>query len=78
MTMSRALWWSDEGARFLTSEVPLQGSFHFAWVLDGHAEERQRGVTIDVGVTDFCTANRRVQARPYRPLSAPRGSLLRP
>uniref|UniRef100_A0A7S4H849 Tr-type G domain-containing protein n=2 Tax=Guillardia theta TaxID=55529 RepID=A0A7S4H849_GUITH len=38
-----------------------KGSFAFAWVLDGHAEERERGVTIDVGVTHFKTEHRHVQ-----------------
>jgi len=38
-----------------------KGSFAFAWVLDGHAEERERGVTIDVGVTHFKTDHRHVQ-----------------
>ena len=27
-----------------------KASFAYAWVLDAHAEERARGVTIDVGV----------------------------
>lgn len=35
-------------------------SFHFAWVLDGGDEERQRGVTIDVGCGYFSTENRAV------------------
>lgn len=35
-------------------------SFHFAWVLDSDAEERQRGVTIDVGCRNFSTASRDV------------------
>jgi elongation factor 1 alpha-like protein len=43
------------------SQESGKASFHFAWVLDGHAEERERGVTIDVGVTDFVTKHRRVQ-----------------
>lgn len=32
-----------------------KSSFHFAWVLDEHAEERERGVTIDVSVNSFQT-----------------------
>ena len=36
-------------------------SFAFAWLMDGHAEERERGVTIDVGVKHVKTENRRVQ-----------------
>ena len=35
-------------------------SFHFAWVLDAGDEERQRGVTIDVGCGFFSTDNRAV------------------
>jgi elongation factor 1 alpha-like protein len=38
-----------------------KGSFAFAWLLDGHSEERERGVTIDVGVNTFATENRRIQ-----------------
>jgi signal recognition particle receptor subunit beta len=37
-----------------------KASFKFAWVLDEHAEERSRGVTIDVGMRRFETAHRRV------------------
>mmetsp|Transcript_605 Transcript_605/g.2161 ORF Transcript_605/g.2161 Transcript_605/m.2161 type:complete len:708 (-) Transcript_605:3058-5181(-) len=37
-----------------------KGSFAFAWVLDEHEEERNRGVTIDVGVRHFDTKNRHV------------------
>ena len=33
-------------------------SFHFAWVLDAGNEERQRGVTIDVGCSHFSTPNK--------------------
>jgi elongation factor 1 alpha-like protein len=35
-------------------------SFHFAWVLDAGSEERQRGVTIDVGCSHFATPNREI------------------
>eukprot|EP00741_Cyanophora_paradoxa_P025566 tig00000383_g24671.t1 len=35
-------------------------SFRYAWVLDEHAEERARGVTIDVGITFFETPHRKV------------------
>ncbi|OMJ85259.1 hypothetical protein SteCoe_13497 [Stentor coeruleus] len=35
-------------------------SFHFAWVLDAGTEERQRGVTIDVGCGHFTTNNREI------------------
>ena len=35
-------------------------SFHFAWVLDAGSEERQRGVTIDVGFGHFTTAHREI------------------
>jgi elongation factor 1 alpha-like protein len=38
-----------------------KGSFAFAWLLDGHEEERERGVTIDVGVKHVKTQNRRLQ-----------------
>jgi len=37
-----------------------KGSFSFAWVLDGHEEERERGITVDVAVTHFSTPNREV------------------
>jgi len=37
------------------SEVIGKGSFSFAWVLDQHGEERERGVTIDVAVSSFET-----------------------
>ncbi|EGG21453.1 Hsp70 subfamily B suppressor 1 [Cavenderia fasciculata] len=37
-----------------------KGSFHFAWVLDEHTEERERGVTMDVCVRYFETKHRRV------------------
>lgn len=32
-----------------------KGSFAFAWVLDAHEEERERGITMDVAVTNFQT-----------------------
>lgn len=35
-----------------------KSSFHFAWVLDEHAEERERGVTIDVSVSSFQTKSK--------------------
>eukprot|EP01083_Nonionella_stella_P073223 197817_1 len=37
-----------------------KASFAFAWVMDAHAEERERGVTVDVGVQHFETEHRRV------------------
>jgi len=37
-----------------------KASFKYAWVLDEHAEERSRGVTIDVGIKRFETPHRRV------------------
>eukprot|EP00466_Bigelowiella_natans_P018041 jgi/Bigna1/40734/e_gw1.45.51.1 len=37
-----------------------KGSFSFAWVLDGHQEERERGITVDVATTHFSTKNREV------------------
>jgi len=37
-----------------------KGSFSFAWVLDEHGEERQRGVTIDVAVSSFQTATKEI------------------
>mmetsp|Transcript_8496 Transcript_8496/g.27013 ORF Transcript_8496/g.27013 Transcript_8496/m.27013 type:complete len:672 (-) Transcript_8496:71-2086(-) len=37
-----------------------KGSFAFAWVLDEHEDERKRGVTVEVGVKYFETANRTV------------------
>ena len=37
-----------------------KASFKYAWVMDEHAEERERGVTIDVGVKRFETKQRRV------------------
>ena len=38
-----------------------KASFALAWLLDGHAEERERGVTIDVGVKHVTTEKRRLQ-----------------
>jgi elongation factor 1 alpha-like protein len=35
-------------------------SFHFAWVLDEHQEERSRGITVDVGVNYFTTTKKYV------------------
>jgi elongation factor 1 alpha-like protein len=35
-----------------------KGSFLYAWVLDATDDERSRGVTIDVGVSQFKTPNR--------------------
>ncbi|KAJ4462161.1 putative Eukaryotic peptide chain release factor GTP-binding subunit ERF3A [Paratrimastix pyriformis] len=37
-----------------------KGSFAYAWVMDSHAEERERGVTMDVSTAFFETANKRV------------------
>jgi hypothetical protein len=37
-----------------------KSSFKFAWVLDEHEEERDRGVTINVGVTAFSTEHKSV------------------
>jgi translation elongation factor EF-1alpha len=39
----------------------IHRSFSFAWLLDGTAEERERGVTIDVGVKHVMTEKRRLQ-----------------
>jgi elongation factor 1 alpha-like protein len=36
-----------------------KGSFAFAWVLDATEEERNRGVTIDVAVTNFETNSKK-------------------
>jgi len=36
-----------------------KSSFAYAWVLDGHAAERERGVTIDVSVNYFETKSKR-------------------
>eukprot|EP00468_Gymnochlora_sp_CCMP2014_P001019 CAMPEP_0167740036 /NCGR_PEP_ID=MMETSP0110_2-20121227/53_1 /TAXON_ID=629695 /ORGANISM="Gymnochlora sp., Strain CCMP2014" /LENGTH=663 /DNA_ID=CAMNT_0007623883 /DNA_START=95 /DNA_END=2083 /DNA_ORIENTATION=- len=35
-------------------------SFKYAWVLDGHEEERKLGITVDVGVSHFLTSERSV------------------
>ncbi|XP_022088685.1 HBS1-like protein isoform X2 [Acanthaster planci] len=35
-----------------------KASFAYAWVLDETGEERQRGITMDVGLTNFETSNR--------------------
>ena len=35
-----------------------KGSFLYAWVLDATEDERARGVTIDVGVSQFETKSR--------------------
>ncbi|KAI8896656.1 hypothetical protein BC833DRAFT_541144 [Globomyces pollinis-pini] len=40
------------------AEQMKKGSFCYAWVLDATADERSRGVTIDVGVSQFKTSNR--------------------
>eukprot|EP00753_Platysulcus_tardus_P012693 PLAT3518.1.p1 GENE.PLAT3518.1~~PLAT3518.1.p1 ORF type:complete len:812 (-),score=367.56 PLAT3518.1:191-2584(-) len=37
-----------------------KSSFHFAWVMDEHAEERERGVTMDCGMNYFETEERAV------------------
>ncbi len=37
-----------------------KASFHFAWVLDQHTEERTRGITTDVGRGFFETPSKRV------------------
>lgn len=37
-----------------------KSTFHFAWVLDAHGDERERGVTTDVAVTSFETKRQRV------------------
>lgn len=42
------------------SQEKGKASFAYAWVLDEHPEERERGVTIDVGVRYFDTPNRHV------------------
>ncbi len=39
----------------------IHRSFWLAWLLDGTAEERERGVTIDVGVKHVKTEKRRLQ-----------------
>lgn len=40
------------------SEKLKKGSFAFAWVLDETDVERERGVTVDVAVNKFRTADR--------------------
>jgi len=42
------------------SDAAGKGSFAFAWVLDEHAEERARGVTVDVAITHFETPRLRI------------------
>ena len=37
-----------------------KASFAYAWVMDQHAEERERGVTIDVAVNHFETTSKRI------------------
>jgi len=37
-----------------------KGSFKYAWVMDERAEERQRGVTIDVGIKQIETKNKTI------------------
>ncbi|KAA6393171.1 MAG: putative Elongation factor 1-alpha [Streblomastix strix] len=37
-----------------------KGSFAYAWVMDAHEEERERGVTMDVAIQSFETLNRHV------------------
>jgi elongation factor 1 alpha-like protein len=37
------------------AEVQQKQSFHYAWVLDQDEEERARGVTIDLGFSNFAT-----------------------
>ena len=37
-----------------------KASFHFAWVLDEQEEERSRGITVDVAVSGFETASKRI------------------
>ncbi|AMD21053.1 HEL228Wp [Eremothecium sinecaudum] len=39
------------------SELIGKGSFHLAWVMDQTAEERERGVTVDICTSDFETKN---------------------
>ena len=54
-------------AKFKKEAENIQkASFCFAWVLDATADERKRGVTIDVGVTQFKT-----KKRTYTLLDAP-------
>eukprot|EP01133_Synstelium_polycarpum_P012864 gene12864-15108_t len=42
------------------ANVAGKSSFHFAWVLDEHDEERERGVTMDVCVRYFETDRRKI------------------
>lgn len=42
------------------AEEKGKASFAYAWVMDEHADERERGVTIDVGVNAFETERREV------------------
>ena len=35
-----------------------KSSFHFAWVLDENAEERERGITMDIAIKSFHTEHR--------------------
>lgn len=37
-----------------------KASFHYAWVMDQHEEERERGVTVDVGVQHFETQHKKI------------------
>jgi elongation factor 1 alpha-like protein len=37
-----------------------KASFHFAWIMDADSEERERGVTMDVGWNQFSTATKDV------------------
>jgi elongation factor 1 alpha-like protein len=37
-----------------------KSSFAYAWVMDAHAEERSRGITMDVGVNYFETPNKSI------------------
>lgn len=43
-------------------------SFMYAWVLDETGEERERGITMDVGSTRFSTKTKIVRSYPYSPL----------
>lgn len=40
-------------------------SFMYAWVLDETGEERERGITMDVGSTRFATATKMVSSNGY-------------
>jgi elongation factor 1 alpha-like protein len=37
------------------AEMIQKSSFHFAWVMDCDQEERERGVTIDLGISSIST-----------------------